>query len=284
MKIIRYVEELRQELKTHRCNKKVISFVPTMGYLHEGHLSLVSYAKNNSDVCVVSVFVNPTQFGPNEDFNHYPRDEERDIKLLDKENCDYVFIPEISEIYSEDFSTFVLEKKFSKILEGEFRPAHFEGVTTIVTKLFNIVQPDFAVFGQKDAQQALIIQKMVKDLNIPVQIEVRPIVREVDGLAMSSRNIYLSKEERKEATILYRSLLYGKSLIERNEIDVDLIKEKIKDFIKQSNLAKIDYVEIVEKDSFEKVKFLESGKAYFILLAVRIGSTRLIDNFVVQVS
>jgi len=206
MKVLRTIEELRNELKELRLQRKEISFVPTMGYLHEGHLSLVRYAKQNSDFCVVSIFVNPTQFGPNEDFNRYPRDEQRDLNLLEKENCDFVFIPSAQEMYGEDYQTYVKVRKYSEILEGEFRPTHFEGVTTVVIKLFNIVQPDFAVFGQKDAQQAFIIQKMVDDLNVPVRIDVLPIVRESDGLAMSSRNVYLNEEERKQALCLFNCI------------------------------------------------------------------------------
>lgn len=284
MKVIKRIEDLRKELKPLRLREMVISFVPTMGYLHEGHLSLVRYAKKNSDICVVSIFVNPTQFGPSEDFNRYPRDEIRDLKLLEQENCDYVFIPEVNEIYTKDFSTYVVEKKYSKILEGEFRPTHFEGVTTIVAKLFNIVQPDFAVFGQKDAQQAFIIQKIVKDLNIPIRIDVLPIVREFDGLAMSSRNVYLNKDEREKASILYKSLKYAEDLISAGECKVNVLIDKIETYIKQVKIVKIDYIEVVEKETFEKVNVLEKGKTYFILLAVHIGRTRLIDNLLVEVN
>jgi len=278
MKVFRTIKEIRDELKELRLNRKVISFVPTMGYLHEGHLSLVRYAKQNSDFCVVSIFVNPTQFGPNEDFNRYPRDEQRDLNLLEKENCDFVFIPSAQEMYGEDYQTYVKVRKYSEILEGEFRPTHFEGVTTVVIKLFNIVQPDFAVFGQKDAQQAFIIQKMVDDLNIPIRIDVLPIVRESDGLAMSSRNVYLNEEERKQALCLFNGIKLAEKLFNEGERSAKKLIESVKDFISQYPLAKIDYVEIVDKKNFNKVEALKDGSEYYLLLAVRIGNTRLIDN------
>ncbi|GIV45469.1 MAG: pantothenate synthetase [Ignavibacterium sp.] len=278
MKVIRTIGELRNELRDLKLQKKIISFVPTMGYLHEGHLSLVRYAKQNSDFCVVSIFVNPTQFAPNEDFNRYPRDEQRDLSLLEKEKSDYVFIPSAQEMYGENYQTFVKVKKYSEILEGEFRPTHFEGVTTVVIKLFNIVQPDFAVFGQKDAQQAFIIQKMVDDLNIPIRIDVLPIVREVDGLAMSSRNVYLQGEERNQALCLYKGIQLAEKLYNDGERSAKVLIEKVKNLINQFSLAQIDYVEIVEKKSFEKADLLKEGNEYYLLLAVRIGNTRLIDN------
>ena len=278
MKIFRTIKELRSELTELRHQRKLISFVPTMGYLHDGHLSLVRYAKQNSDFCVVSIFVNPTQFGPNEDFNRYPRDEERDLDLLKKENCDFVFIPSAQEMYGQDYQTYVKVKKYSDILEGEFRPTHFEGVTTVVMKLFNIVQPDFAVFGQKDAQQAFIIQKMVDDLNIPIRIDVLPVVRENDGLAMSSRNVYLNDEERKQALCLYNGIKLAEKLFNDGERSAKVLIENVRNFISQYPLAKIDYVEIVNTKNFEQEEFLQKGEEYYLLLAIRIGNTRLIDN------
>lgn len=278
MKVFRTINELRKELNELKFQGKVISFVPTMGYLHEGHLSLVRYAKQNSDFCVVSIFVNPAQFGPNEDFNRYPRDEQRDLNFLEKEKCDFVFIPSAKEMYGENYQTYVKVKKYSEILEGEFRPTHFEGVTTVVIKLFNIVQPNFAVFGQKDAQQAFIIQKMVDDLNIPIRIDVLPIVREGDGLAMSSRNVYLNEEERKQALCLYNGIKLAEDLFSEGEKSAKVLIEQVKNLISQYPLAKIDYVEIVNKKDFEKVDFLMEGEDYYLLLAVRIGNTRLIDN------
>ncbi|MEM3373398.1 MAG: pantoate--beta-alanine ligase [Candidatus Anstonellales archaeon] len=278
MKVFRTINEIREELKIFRKDGKIISFVPTMGYLHEGHLSLVRYAKKNSDVSVVSIFVNPTQFGPNEDFNRYPRNEMRDLELLEKEKVDFVFIPTAEEMYDDNYQTFVKVRKYSDILEGEFRPTHFEGVTTVVLKLFNIVQPDFAVFGQKDAQQAFIIQKMVNDLNIPIRIDVLPIVRESDGLAMSSRNVYLNSEERKQALALFQGIQLAEKLFKEGERNAQRIIQEVKKIINQYPLAKIDYVEIVDRNTFSKVDDLKKGNSYYLLLAVRVGNTRLIDN------
>lgn len=278
MKILRTISEVREELNKHRKEGKIISFVPTMGYLHEGHLSLLRFAREHSDISVVSIFVNPTQFGPNEDFNRYPRDEKRDLELLEKEHCDVVFIPSADEMYSENFQTYVKVRKYSEILEGEFRPTHFEGVTTVVIKLFNIVQPHFSVFGQKDAQQAFIINKMVEDLNIPVRIEVLPIIREPDGLAMSSRNVYLKPEERTQALALYKGIQLAENLYKNGERNSKKIIEQVKSLINNYPLLKIDYVEIVNVNSFEKEDLLQLGEKYYLLLAVRVGSTRLIDN------
>lgn len=282
MKVYRLISEIRNSIKQFKEERKIISFVPTMGYLHEGHLSLVRYAKKNSDVCVVSIFVNPTQFGPNEDFNRYPRDEKRDLDLLEKENCDLVFIPSAEEMYGTDYQTFVKVKKYSDILEGEFRPTHFEGVTTVVLKLFNIVQADFAVFGQKDAQQAFIIQKMVNDLNIPIRIDVLPIVRESDGLAMSSRNVYLNEDERKQALSLFQGIQLAEKLFKDGERNTKRIIQEVKKIINQYPLAKIDYVEIVDRNTFLKVDDLKKGNSYYLLLAVRVGNTRLIDNTILS--
>ncbi len=283
MKVLRTVKEIRENLNDLRKEDKVISFVPTMGYLHEGHLSLIKYAKKNSDVCVVSIFVNPTQFGPNEDFNRYPRDEKRDLSLLESESCDFVFIPSSEEMYGNDYQTFVKVKKYSEILEGEFRPTHFEGVTTVVLKLFNIIQPNFAVFGQKDAQQAFIIKKMVNDLNIPVRIDVLPIVREVDGLAMSSRNVYLNEEERKQALALYKSIILAENLYKKGERNPIKIIQKVKELLSEYPLLKIDYVEIVDMETFDKANNMIDQKKYYLLLAVRAGNTRLIDNTILRV-
>ncbi|MCX8011091.1 MAG: pantoate--beta-alanine ligase [Ignavibacteria bacterium] len=277
MQILRSIKEVRNFLQPFRQEGKVISFVPTMGFLHEGHLSLVRYAKQNSDICCVSIFVNPTQFAPNEDFNRYPRDEQRDVAFLEKENCDLAFIPSSVEMYGENYKTYVNVRDYSKILEGEFRPTHFEGVTTVVLKLFNIVQPDFAVFGQKDCQQAFIIQKMVEDLNLPIKIEVLPIAREADGLAMSSRNIYLNNQERKDAVLLYKSLLLAKELVENSQLESSFVIRKVKEKISESELALIDYVEIVDAKTFQRIDFIKPGLSY-LLLAVRFGKTRLIDN------
>jgi len=213
---------------------KSIGFVPTMGYLHKGHLSLVEAARKENDVVVVSIFVNPTQFGPNEDYNRYPRDLERDLRLLEPIGVDYVFNPSVEEMYPAMYSTYVEEVELSKYLCGASRPGHFRGVCTVVTKLFNIVKPTKAYFGQKDAQQFRVLRRMVRDLNMDVEMIEMPIVREEDGLAMSSRNVYLSPEERKEATRLYKSLLKAKELIESGERDVQKIKSEMLKILDQS--------------------------------------------------
>jgi len=261
---------------------KKIGLVPTMGYLHQGHLSLVEIAKKNVDIVVVSIFVNPTQFGPNEDFQKYPRDFNRDCELLKPYNVDYIFYPSIDDIYPKNFSTYVEETEISQVLEGKYRPTHFKGVTTIVNILFNIVKPDIAVFGQKDAQQLAIISKMVKDLMMNIEIIPAPIVRENDGLAMSSRNVYLSAEERNDALVLFKSLSYAKDLIVKGERNCDVIRNKGMEILTSVSTSNPDYFEIVEAESFKFIDRLENGKKYYLLAACRIGSTRLIDNFLIN--
>ncbi len=280
MKVFRAIDEVRGYLNRKKMEGRIISFVPTMGYLHEGHLSLVRFAKANSDVCAVSIFVNPAQFAPNEDFNRYPRDEARDLNLLEKENCDLVFIPSADEMYDNDHQTYVHVRKYSQVLEGAVRPTHFEGVATVVLKLFNIIQPHFAVFGQKDAQQAFIIKKMVKELNLPVEIKIRPIIREADGLAMSSRNVYLSSEERKSALVLNQALHTAKALVETGERNVAHLIGKAKEIIYQSKIAQLDYVEVVDIEIFERIETITKPNSAYMLVAARFGKTRLIDNVV----
>jgi pantoate--beta-alanine ligase len=267
-----------------RLEKKSIGLVPTMGFLHKGHLSLIKKSKKKCDFTVVSIFVNPTQFAPNEDFNKYPRNLEHDKKLLLENKVDALFLPSEREIYPRNFQTYVEVIQISKTLEGKFRPAHFKGVTTIVSILLNCVKPDFAFFGQKDAQQAAIIQQMVIDLKLDVNIIISPIVREKDGLAMSSRNSYLSEEERKDAVALCRSLSYAKKIIgkgERNSKKVILEMKKIIDGVSTSSL---DYIDIVETGSFKQSGKLEPGIVYYILIACRIGTTRLIDNIKIKIA
>ena len=261
---------------------KKIGLVPTMGYLHQGHLSLVEIAKKNVDIVVLSIFVNPTQFGPNEDFQKYPRDFNRDCELLKPYNVDYIFYPSIDDIYPKNFSTYVEETEISQVLEGKYRPTHFKGVTTIVNILFNIVKPDIAVFGQKDAQQLAIISKMVKDLMMNIEIIPAPIVRENDGLAMSSRNVYLSAKERNDALVLFKSLSYAKDLIVKGERNCDVIRNKGMEILTSVSTSNPDYFEIVEAESFKFIDRLENGKKYYLLAACRIGSTRLIDNFLIN--
>jgi len=281
MNIFRTIDEIREHINPQKMCGNIISLVPTMGYLHEGHLSLVRFAKANSDICAASIFINPAQFAPNEDFNRYPQDEERDLKLLENENCDLVFIPAADEIYGNNHQTYVQVRKHSQVLEGAFRPTHFEGVTTVVLKLFNIIQPHFAVFGQKDAQQAFIIKKMVRDLNLSIEIKIQPIIREADGLAMSSRNVYLNLEERKSALILNQALHTAKALVETGERNVDRLINKAKEIISQSKIARLDYVEVVDVETFEKIETITEPNSVYMLIAARFGKTRLIDNVVV---
>ncbi len=249
-----------------------------MGFLHEGHLSLIRESKKTCDATIVSIFVNPTQFGPSEDFNNYPRDVDRDNKLLEDEAVDYLFLPSTEEIYPKNFQTYVNVEYVSKKLEGEFRPTHFRGVCTIVLILFNCVQADYAFFGQKDAQQLAVINQMVKDLKLDVKIIGCPIVREKDGLAMSSRNVYLSLTERKEALVLYHSLELAKKIISSGGRNVSLILSDMTELFSKTPSANLDYIKIVQADTFEIVDELKSGGEYYILVACKIGKTRLIDN------
>lgn len=284
MKVVKSVKEMHLISGQLRLDGKKIGFVPTMGYLHEGHLSLVRKSKENSDITVVSIFVNPTQFAPTEDLDKYPRDFERDEMLLNQENVDFLFYPDKDEIYPEGFSTFVEVGEITKVLEGESRPSHFKGVTTIVSILFNIVKPHYSVFGQKDAQQASVIKKMTSDLHFEIEIEIAPIVREKDGLAMSSRNVYLNQKEREDALVLSKSLYLAEDLIKKGERDFNIIKEKMIGVISQAETAYLDYIQAVESDSFSKVNLFEKGKSYFVLIACRIGRTRLIDNLLIQIN
>jgi len=253
-----------------------------MGFLHEGHLSLVKKSNELCDVTVVSIFVNPTQFGPNEDLEKYPRDFEKDKSLLIKNNADVIFYPSADEIYPEGFQSFVEVTGITSKLEGESRPTHFRGVTTVVSILFNIVKPDVAIFGQKDAQQAAVICRMVKDLKLVLEIVVAPIVREPDGLAMSSRNVYLSQTERIDALVLSKSLSLADELIEKGERKtIAIISEMIK-MIDSATSSNLDYVKIVDAHNFEEIEVLADGGKYYILIACKIGKTRLIDNKIIQ--
>lgn len=254
-----------------------------MGFLHEGHLSLVKKSKAKADITIVSIFVNPTQFAPNEDLLKYPRDIKRDKQLLKNAGVDYVFIPSADEIYPEGFQTFVEVDKITKHLEGETRPIHFRGVATVVTILFNIVRPDYAFFGQKDAQQAAVIKRMVKDLKSGIEITVCPIIREQDGLAKSSRNIYLSPQERKDALALSRSLKIAEKLIKEGKRNSAVIINKMNEVISSVNSSKLDYIKIVDEEKFEEVVKLSAGQKYYILIACKIGKTRLIDNILFRI-
>lgn len=276
MQIYRTIAEIRAALQPLRQAGKRIGFVPTMGYLHEGHLSLVDIAKANSDVVVMSIFVNPTQFAPNEDLERYPRDFARDERLARERGVDLLFYPDVPEMYPQPFYTYVITEQLSKVLCGISRPTHFRGVTTVVCKLFNIVQPDVAVFGQKDAQQAIIIRRMVMDLNFPLTIIVAPIVREADGLAMSSRNVYLTPVERVQAPVIYQALQAARQAVAAGERRAAVIHELIAEKLKTASLARIDYIEIVDGVTLERVTEIQLGT--FAAVAVFFGKTRLIDN------
>jgi pantoate--beta-alanine ligase len=280
MEIIRNIRKMFQVSKGLRCKGETVGFVPTMGALHQGHLSLIRKARKVNDIVVVSIFVNPLQFGPREDLKTYPRNLKRDALLCKKEGADVIFYPDKEELYPPDYKTYVIVQDLSGRLCGKSRPGHFKGVTTVVAKLFNIVNPDIAYFGQKDAQQAIIIKRMAEDLNMPTRIKVMPTVREVDGLALSSRNAYLNKEEKTDALVLPQSLDLAKYLIKSGIRDTDKIIRAISGFIGRKKTAKVDYVSIVDLNNLEPIKKI--NKKCLIALAVRIGKTRLIDNIIVK--
>lgn len=280
-KVIKTVKEMQKVADELRGSGRSIGFVPTMGYLHEGHLSLVRCARSENDVTVVSIYVNPAQFGPTEDYKEYPRDVGRDLKLLENEGVDFAFVPSDEEMYPEEVLTNVHVRKLTAGLCGAKRPGHFDGVCLVVSKLFNIVKPHKAYFGKKDYQQYRVIERMVKDLNFDVQIVPCPIVREKDGLAMSSRNVYLSPKERRDATSLYRSLLLAQELIKNGERDVKVIKKKMEEFLKRfESIRKIDYIEVVDKYTLQPVHEINGRE--LIAIAVYIGKARLIDNMEVE--
>lgn len=282
MRVVESASEMQTLSLNYKKAGKIIGLVPTMGYLHEGHLFLVRQAKSICDIVIVSIFVNPIQFGRGEDYDIYPRDLERDSEMLAREGVDLVFAPLVREMYPEGYNTYVeVEGEIAAKMCGKSRPGHFRGVTTVVSKLFNICLPDYAFFGQKDAQQAAIIEKMVRELNFPLKIVRVPIVREEDGLAMSSRNVYLDAEERKQALILYKSLIHGRELIEAGERDVNRIKREMEAMIKSVPRAEIDYIEIVAADDLSSLDKID--RQVLLALAVRIGKTRLIDNLLVEV-
>lgn len=277
MKVVETIADMKQVRKEVT---GTVGFVPTMGYLHEGHLALVRRAKADNDIVIVSIFVNPTQFGPKEDFARYPRDTGRDLGLLDETGTDYVFTPSADEIYTPGFNTWVEVEKVTERLEGAARPGHFRGVATIVNKLFNIVLPDKAYFGQKDAQQCVVIRKMVKELDMPLEIVVCPTVREPDGLAMSSRNVYLSTDMRQQATILFKSLLLAEKLRKQGEADAAKIKQQMTELINQQPLARIDYISIADPVTLEELEIIRDSA--LVSMVVRFGNTRLLDNTVLE--
>jgi pantoate--beta-alanine ligase len=276
MIVARTESELRQAVEAWRQAGERVAFVPTMGALHPGHLSLVRLARKHADRVVASVFVNPAQFGPNEDFNRYPRQPEKDLGVLEEAGCDLAFLPEVDTIYPPRHATFVEPAGAAEGLEGACRPGHFRGVATVVCALFNLVRADVAVFGEKDAQQLAVIRQMVRDLHLPVEIVPAPTIREVDGLAMSSRNAYLSPEERRAATVLHRALRAAETAISEGERRGDAVRERLREVLNTEPLAHVEYAEVVSADSFQPVATL-SGRLV-LPLAVRIGGTRLIDN------
>jgi pantoate--beta-alanine ligase len=281
VKIIRSPKQMQRICGELKKGHKVIGFVPTMGYLHEGHLSLIRIAKNKSDVVIASVFVNPTQFGPMEDFDRYPRDFKRDRLLLRRAGCDFLFAPSAQTMYPEGYLTYVDIERITASLEGAVRPGHFKGVTTIVAKLFNIVQPDVAIFGQKDAQQAVVLRKMADDLNYGMKMIIAPTIREKDGLALSSRNAYLSKAERRQATVLYQALQEARKSIRRRERSAKKIADRMRTLISQQPLAELDYIAITGAGTLAPLNKLKGE--ILISLAVRFGKTRLIDNIKIRV-
>ncbi|MFC1912055.1 pantoate--beta-alanine ligase [Chloroflexota bacterium] len=277
MKIVETVAGMRQVRKQLA---GPVGFVPTMGYLHEGHLSLIRLARAESSSLVVSLFVNPAQFGPDEDFKTYPRDIKRDFSLMEKEKTDVVFMPPTEEIYPPDFNSWVNVSRISEKLEGASRPGHFRGVATVCAKLFNIIQPYTVYIGQKDAQQALVLRKMVADLNMNLKLITLPTIREFDGLAVSSRNAYLNPKERQAAVILYRALCLARGLRSQEEKDAKKIRRQMVNLIKQEPLAAIDYVSIADAETLEELDMVPLGA--LVSMAVRIGRTRLIDNVVLE--
>jgi pantoate--beta-alanine ligase len=271
MKIVSTINEVREQVKEWKKEGNTIGFVPTMGYLHEGHASLIDAARKNNGKVVVSIFVNPIQFGPNEDLDSYPRDLEHDAKLCEEHGVDLIFHPTPEEMYGDNFYTFVDMDVLTKELCGLSRPVHFRGVCTVVSKLFNIVTPDNAYFGQKDAQQLAIIKRMVKDLNMPLSIHGCPIIREEDGLAKSSRNTYLSPEERKAALVLSRSVFLGEKMVKEGERDCKKVIAAMTEEIEKEPLAKIDYVKIVDLSTMQQIDTIEHG--ILAAMAVYIGIT-----------
>ena len=280
MNVVSTVDEVRTQVKAWREEGLSVGLVPTMGYLHEGHKSLIDKAVEQNDRVVVSVFVNPIQFGPTEDLATYPRDLEHDAALCENAGASLIFHPEPENMYFDDFCTYIDMDNLTKGLCGKTRPTHFRGVCTVVGKLFNIVKPDRAYFGQKDAQQLAVIRRMVRDLNFDLEIVGCPIIREEDGLAKSSRNTYLSPEERKAAVILHKGLTRGEEMVRAGEKNAEAVKKAIRDIIESEPLAKIDYVEIVDFASIQEKEEIEGS--ILAAVAVYIGKTRLIDNFIIM--
>jgi pantoate--beta-alanine ligase len=276
MKIIQTIAEMR---KARQKLGEPVGFVPTMGYLHEGHIALVRRSREENGSVIVSIFVNPTQFGPKEDFKSYPRDTERDLAML-KPLTDIIFMPSDKEMYPENYDTWVTPGEIATRLEGAVRPGHFRGVDTVVAKLFNIVQPDKAYFGQKDAQQMAIIKRMVDDLNMPLEVIACPTVREADGLAMSSRNVYLSREQRKAASVLFKALTLAREMWGEGEKEAGTIRRRMTELIEGEPAGAIDYISIAHPDTLKEMHHIKTPA--LVSLAVKFGKTRLIDNLVLE--
>ncbi len=277
MEIIKTIARLRQV----RARFAQVGLVPTMGYLHEGHLSLVRLARNECDTVAVSIFVNPTQFGPHEDLDRYPRNLERDFQLLQAQGVDLVFVPDVAEIYPDGYSTYVEVEGVTEMLEGAARPGHFRGVATVLCKLFNIIQPTHAYFGQKDAQQTVVVRKMVRDLDLPIEIVIGPTVREADGLALSSRNVYLTPDERVAATVLYRALMSARERYVAGSRDAEELRAAMRAVLSAEPLARVEYVSAAHPLTLQELDQLDMDGG-LLSMAVHIGSTRLIDNIIVQ--
>jgi pantoate--beta-alanine ligase len=284
MKRLTSVLEMQRTAESVRLQGKRIGVIPTMGYLHEGHCSLIRIAKQHADVVITTIFVNPLQFAPHEDFSRYPRDIKRDSRMAEEAGTDFLFIPEQNEMYSANHLTYIQIESLTEVLEGKIRPGHFRGVATVVAKLFNITKPHIAVFGQKDAQQALLIQQMVRDLNFDVELIIAPIVREPDGLAMSSRNVYLNPEERTQSVVLSQSLAMAEKMIASGERNCRNIKMEMLDLIASQPLADLNYISIADTSTLQEFDRLTGGASALISLAVRFGKTRLIDNVLVRVT
>jgi len=278
MEVITSIEEIQElALRLEKEGKK-IGFVPTMGYLHDGHLSLIDLIRERSDVLILSIFVNPTQFGAGEDLEKYPRDMERDLALCRERKVDYIFAPQTDDIYPEGASTYVSEEGVSRGLCGETRPTHFKGVTTICAKLFNLVRPAYVALGQKDAQQVVVLKRMIRDLHFPIEVVIGPTLREPDGLAMSSRNSYLNDRQRQDALLIHKALLAGKRLVDEKGIrNVDRVKAELMTVLRSGSFVRINYAEVVDRENMKPEKEIELGRS-MLVIAVWVDNIRLIDN------
>lgn len=281
MKTIENITRMSTFAKMIKKEGKSIGFVPTMGYLHEGHLSLVKAAKKHTDIVIMSIFVNPIQFGPKEDFERYPRDLKHDEEMAREAGVDVIFSPSLKDMYPEGYATYVTVEKLTDSLCGESRPGHFRGVATVVTKLFNIVKPDVAYFGQKDMQQVMVIKKMVSDLNMGIEIKMMPVFREKDGLAMSSRNTYLSNADRRDAAVIYHAIRNAEMLIKNGERDAGKVIKSVEDMIRTRQSARIEYIKLVDTRQLKDVKTITGEIA--LAVAVFFSGTRLIDNTIITV-